>query len=195
MSFFHFDEDPDPTSHFDADPNPTFHFNEDPNPIFQFDAGLDPAPQQSDANLRPLVFRSFAAPNRPLRLHYECLVSTPPPPQLYFESLSSLHTAPEFWLWYGFKSRFLFGCGSATLAKKIPFFIRMRIRNTGKKNPVFYSDADPQHWQRKTCSISRVSDPHWFNADPDTDPDPAFFLIADPDSGSGSRVRIQGLMI
>ncbi len=35
---------------------------------------------------------------------------------------------------------------------------------------------------------SRVSDPHWFNADPDTDPDPAFFLIADPDSGSGSRL-------
>ncbi len=31
----------------------------------------------------------------------------------------------------------------------------------------------------------RVSDPHWFNADPDTDPDPAFFQIADPDSGSG----------
>ncbi len=29
----------------------------------------------------------------------------------------------------------------------------------------------------------RVSDPHWFNADPDTDPDPAFFLIADPDPG------------
>ncbi len=27
----------------------------------------------------------------------------------------------------------------------------------------------------------RVSDPYWFNADPDTDPDPAFFLIADPD--------------
>jgi hypothetical protein len=26
----------------------------------------------------------------------------------------------------------------------------------------------------------RVSDPHWFNADPDTDP--AFFLIADPDT-------------
>jgi hypothetical protein len=25
-------------------------------------------------------------------------------------------------------------------------------------------------------------------ADPDTDPDPAFFLIADPNSGSGSRV-------
>ncbi len=56
---------------------------------------------------------------------------------------------------------------------------------------------------------TRVSDPHWFNADPDTDPDPAFFLIADPDSGSGFRIpdpdpdpwsgswswiRIQGLM-
>ncbi len=27
----------------------------------------------------------------------------------------------------------------------------------------------------------RVSDPHWFNAD--TDPDPTFFLIADPDPG------------
>ncbi len=26
------------------------------------------------------------------------------------------------------------------------------------------------------------------NADPDTDPDPSFFLIADPDPGSGSRV-------
>jgi hypothetical protein len=34
----------------------------------------------------------------------------------------------------------------------------------------------------------RVSDPHWFNADPDTNPDPAFFLIADPDSGF--RIRI-----
>ncbi len=33
-----------------------------------------------------------------------------------------------------------------------------------------------------------------FNADPDTDPDPAFFITADPDSGSGSRIRIQGLM-
>jgi hypothetical protein len=38
---------------------------------------------------------------------------------------------------------------------------------------------------------SRVSDPHWFNADPD--PDPAFVLIADPDSGSGFRIRIPDL--
>ncbi len=28
---------------------------------------------------------------------------------------------------------------------------------------------------------SRVADPLGFNADLDTDPDPAFFLIADPD--------------
>jgi hypothetical protein len=35
----------------------------------------------------------------------------------------------------------------------------------------------------------RVSDPHRFNVDPD----PAFFLIADPDSGSRSRIRIQGM--
>ncbi len=34
---------------------------------------------------------------------------------------------------------------------------------------------------------NRVADPHWFNADPD--PDPAFVLIADPDSGSVSRIR------
>jgi hypothetical protein len=26
------------------------------------------------------------------------------------------------------------------------------------------------------------------NADPDRDPDPAFFLVADPDPGSGSRI-------
>ncbi len=25
-----------------------------------------------------------------------------------------------------------------------------------------------------------VVDPNWFNADPDTDSDPAFFLVADP---------------
>jgi hypothetical protein len=31
-----------------------------------------------------------------------------------------------------------------------------------------------------------------FHADPD--PDPVFFLIADPDSGSGFRIRIQVLM-
>ncbi len=49
---------------------------------------------------------------------------------------------------------------------------------------------DFSYW---VCTKSRVSDPHWFNADPD----PAFFLIADPDSGSGfpdsgsgSRIRI-----
>ncbi len=38
--------------------------------------------------------------------------------------------------------------------------------------------------------LARVADPHCFNADPDTDPDTAFFLIADQDSGSGFRIRI-----
>jgi hypothetical protein len=46
----------------------------------------------------------------------------------------------------------------------------------------------PDPWVKKApdpqlCIKSRVSDPHRFNADPDTDPDPAFFLIADPDPG------------
>ncbi len=36
-----------------------------------------------------------------------------------------------------------------------------------------------------TAITIRVGNPHWFTADPDTDPDPAFFLIADqhPDPG------------
>jgi hypothetical protein len=40
--------------------------------------------------------------------------------------------------------------------------------------------------------LCRFSDLHWYNADPDPDTDPAFFLFADPDSGF--RIRIQGLM-
>ncbi len=40
-------------------------------------------------------------------------------------------------------------------------------------------------WERwRQFHVPRVADPHWFNADPD----PAFFLVADPDPGSGSRV-------
>jgi hypothetical protein len=34
-----------------------------------------------------------------------------------------------------------------------------------------------------TSVLCRVADPHWFTADPDTDPDPAVFLIADSDPG------------
>ncbi len=47
-----------------------------------------------------------------------------------------------------------------------------------------------------TCLLSRVvdphrfhADPHWFNADPhwfNANPDPEFFLVADPDTESGS---------
>ncbi len=45
----------------------------------------------------------------------------------------------------------------------------------------------------KLNTVPRVSDPHWFNADPDTDPDPAFFSNCGsgfriPDPGSGSRL-------
>ncbi len=32
------------------------------------------------------------------------------------------------------------------------------------------------------CYEFRIAEPHWFNADPDTDLDPAFFLIAGPDA-------------
>ena len=45
----------------------------------------------------------------------------------------------------------------------------------------------PKHSFELESLKIRVSDPHWFNEDPISDPDPAFFLIADPDSGSGSR--------
>ncbi len=48
-------------------------------------------------------------------------------------------------------------------------------------------DHISESWETILLVKIRVSDPHWFNADPDTDPDPAFFLIADPDSESGSR--------
>jgi hypothetical protein len=45
---------PDPAFHFNADPDPAFHFNANADP--------DPAPNQSDANLRPLVYRTSRAP-------------------------------------------------------------------------------------------------------------------------------------
>ncbi len=32
-----------------------------------------------------------------------------------------------------------------------------------------------------SSAFARVADPYCFNADPDTEPDPAFFLIANPD--------------
>jgi hypothetical protein len=54
-----------------ADPDPFLHVNADPDPIFYFYADPDPAsppPHQSDANLRPLVFRPSTAPFEPLKL-------------------------------------------------------------------------------------------------------------------------------
>ncbi len=32
-----------------------------------------------------------------------------------------------------------------------------------------------------SMKLTRVVDAHWFNADPDTDPDTVFFITADPD--------------
>ncbi len=44
----HLNADPDPAFHFNADSDPAFHLNSDTDP--------DPAPLQSDANLRPLFY-------------------------------------------------------------------------------------------------------------------------------------------
>ncbi len=87
-------------------------------------------------------------------------------------------------------------------------FCRIRIGINYKQIKKLINQFFPEYFNMlfkilKIIFYTRVSDPHWFNADPDTDPDPdpAFFLIADPDSGSGSRIpdpgfriRIQGLM-
>jgi hypothetical protein len=68
----HLDADPEPSSQFEADPDQTFHFEVDP----------DPTPDQSDANLRPLI-------DTHPRLHIE-------PPGLHCERLpsSEVHLAP-----------------------------------------------------------------------------------------------------
>ncbi len=47
-------------------------------------------------------------------------------------------------------------------------------------------DPDPDPLVR-----GRVSDPHWFNADPDTDPDPATQINADPKPWSEVWIRIR----
>jgi hypothetical protein len=58
----HLDADPDLAFHSHEDPDPTFHSDEDPDPIFHSEEDSDPVPYQSDANLRPLVYRSSSAP-------------------------------------------------------------------------------------------------------------------------------------
>jgi hypothetical protein len=40
--------------------------------------------------------------------------------------------------------------------------------------------------------IVSVSDPHWLYADPDTNPDPAFYKNADPDSGKNWTTFFEG---
>jgi hypothetical protein len=57
----------------------------------------------------------------------------------------------------------------------------------GRSPPGRHMTTDCHRWA-VFCLAGRDSDPHWLKADPDTNPDPAFFLIADPDPGSGSRI-------
>jgi hypothetical protein len=47
------------------------NFNANPEPAFYFNADPDPAPKQSDTNLRPLVFIPSKAPFEPPSLHCE----------------------------------------------------------------------------------------------------------------------------
>ncbi len=61
---------------------------------------------------------------------------------------------------------------------KVNNLLHEKNKDTGGKNIIYYIFPQLKY------ADTRVSDPHLFNADPDTDPDPAFFLIA----GSGSRV-------
>ncbi len=58
---FSADLDPYPSLHFDADPDLSFHFHADMDP--------DPDPHQSNAILRPLVYRSFTNHSSILSLH------------------------------------------------------------------------------------------------------------------------------
>jgi hypothetical protein len=52
-AFHHFDADSDFSAHLNANPDPSFYFDAAP----ELDLVLDPVPHQSDANLRPLVYR------------------------------------------------------------------------------------------------------------------------------------------
>jgi hypothetical protein len=63
------EHDPYDQGHFTADPHPSFHFNADPEHNLHFYKDPDPAPHQSDANLRPWS-------TDPPRLHFEPLKGT-----------------------------------------------------------------------------------------------------------------------
>ncbi len=71
------------------------------------------------------------------------------------------------------------------LAQELEVSLRLLVTPAPHRWRIYISRG-PSHL-RGFCNYilteSRVADPHWFNADPDTDPDPAFFLIADPDPG------------
>jgi hypothetical protein len=55
--------------HFNAGPDLSFHLNAAQDPTFHFNSDLDP--DQSDANLPPLVYRPSMTPFEPSLLHCE----------------------------------------------------------------------------------------------------------------------------
>jgi hypothetical protein len=61
---FHRNVDPIPVFHFNAYPDTVFRLNADPDSVFHLngDQDPDPAPRQSDGNLRPLVYRPSRSP-------------------------------------------------------------------------------------------------------------------------------------
>ncbi len=65
-------------------------------------------------------------------------------------------------------------------------FVIMRGCCEAVMSVVMLGDDDSSDLEVVGAVVGRVSDPHWFNADPDTDPDPANFSIC----GSGFRIRI-----
>jgi hypothetical protein len=68
------------------------------------------------------------------------------------------------------------------------FYIKKNAQNSGprifsRKTSKFSNSICPAAMRKFGIIQARVLDPHWFNADPDTDP--AFSLIADPDPDPG----------
>jgi hypothetical protein len=124
---------PDPSSNFDADLDKTFHFNADPDPTFHVNAGPDPglalAPQQSDANLRAMVYRPFHGSI--LSLH--ALIGS-----VYFSKW--LHLEPLQRLHFDFDADRIRIC--------LPTLMRIRIRYTDGWDlclDKMYAGSAPEH--------------------------------------------------
>ncbi len=131
-------------------------------------------------------------------LNSYCTVHVHPlPGQWPFHSFATFFTTIHSWYQCRGSMKFWYGSGCGCGCWSTDPYLGLMDPDSGCGSGSCYL----RQWPSKTSTknnlkkvfmlINRVSDPHWFNADPDTDPDPAFFLIADPDSGSGSRIRIR----